>query len=108
MGKILSWTSGRFYRSVASSQLGISRPQLFSCPFSSAVLRVCNQRIFPSPCSSWIADIGLLDLFWFDDHHSKVASGNGILEILDFLPQLVLFIGLPFDWSTRRRVLPGT
>lgn len=108
MGKVLSWTSDCFYSFVASSQLRISWPQLFFCPFSLAVLRVCNQCIFPSPRSSWIADIGLLDLIRLDDHHSKVASGNGILEILNLLPQLVLFIGLPFDWSARRRVLPGT
>ena len=85
------------------------RPQLLLLPLSldlPSLTSLADKRIPVSPRRLRITDIRLLHLVRLDNDHPKILPGDWIVEIGDFLPELVVRIWLFLHNGTWWRVLP--
>jgi hypothetical protein len=70
-------------------------PQLLRLPFALALaLAVDDESILPSSGLRRVTGIQPLHLIWLDDDDSEISPRDGIVQILDLLPKLVLGVRL--------------
>jgi len=72
-------------------------PQLLRLPFALALalaLAVDDESILPSSGLRRVTGIQPLHLIWLDDDDSEIRPRDGIVQILDLLPKLVLGVRL--------------
>ena len=70
-------------------------PQLLCLPFALALaLAVDDESILPSSGLRRVTGIQPLHLIWLDDDDSEIRPRDGIVQILDLLPKLVLGVRL--------------